>query len=463
MQITKGAAKISYAASGRVMPQEGCRDAYMSMNPIGHTDGTLARDTAHIKRLKWLYMDLDTYKTGYTNVQVKMNLEENYYRRSIPEPTYVIDSGRGLYLLWRINENPKAAPRWKKVQNYLYSVLQDFGADRSVVTDQARILRKIGTINSKSGTVVKLHSASPGLQYTLYEIMQEYMPEKKEEKKPQKTSIFFMGSQAGMLTARLKDLETLLLQYRDDNHAMREIILFLYRYWTLCTTDDKVESLNRTLDLNSKLKHPLSIKEATKATRSAEKYYDDGQTLHIRNNTLIEMLRITEEEQVNLHTIISSTEKIKRKRNRKRQAYLISLADKGKETKEVQITRRRNKLRELLSLGMSPKEICQELSISRTTYYEDKKALEECKEELSSPLIVETQEDSKIDANQEEIINTNTDNIIQIGDCSENLPLVLKDVSPTVLELPLRSFSFAPGCALPYPFCGSAGDLFVGG
>jgi DNA invertase Pin-like site-specific DNA recombinase len=83
---------------------------------------------------------------------------------------------------------------------------------------------------------------------------------------------------------------------------------------------------------------------------------------------------------------ISREEKIQRTRNRKRKAYLNLLAEKGKETKEVQIIRRRNKLRELLSLGMSQKEICQELSISRTTYYEDKRALGEGKEELSSLL-----------------------------------------------------------------------------
>jgi DNA-binding CsgD family transcriptional regulator len=460
MQIGQNALKISYAASGRILLQEGCQDAYMGMNTVGYIEGTLARDTKHIKRLKWLYMDLDTYKTAFNKQQIIMDLEENYYRRIIPEPTYVIDSGRGLYLLWRINENPKAAPRWKKVQNYLYSVLKDFGADRSVVTDQARVLRKLGTINSKSGTVVKALSSHPDLIYTLYEITQEYMLDKKEEK-PQKTNIYFIGSQVGMLTARLKDLETLLLQYRDGNHAMRETILFLYRYWTLCTTQDKLESLKRTLDLNNKLQNPLSDKEATRATRSAEKYYDDGQTLRIRNKTLVELLGITEEEQLSLHIIISSDVKLKRKRIRSQKAYLESLEDQGKETKEVQITKRRNKLKELLSLGMTQKEICLELSISRSTFYDDKKALEESKEELSSPQIKEKEDTQKVS----NLLDKNNTNNLQSPDCPEISALVLQDVSPIALfALPAEvSTSLHFDSSLSYLVGDRDADLLVGG
>ena len=105
-------------------------DCYMSVNTLQFVDQKIRRDQQHIRRLKFLYADLDTYHTQFNNDQILMNLEENYFNRTIPTPTYVISSGRGLYLLWRVDEHIKALPRWKRVQKYLYDQLREFGADR---------------------------------------------------------------------------------------------------------------------------------------------------------------------------------------------------------------------------------------------------------------------------------------------------------------------------------------------
>ena len=94
-----------------------------------------------VKELNCLFIDLDYYKTGKTKDQVLMDLEENYFNQNIPIPNYVIDSGRGMYLMWRINAVPsKALPLWKAVQEYLWEQLKVFGADRQAL-DATRILR----------------------------------------------------------------------------------------------------------------------------------------------------------------------------------------------------------------------------------------------------------------------------------------------------------------------------------
>lgn len=60
-----------------------------------------------------------------------MDLEENHFNKTIPRPTFIVDSGRGLYLEWKINAVPSMAlPLWKAVQEYLYRVLKPYGADR---------------------------------------------------------------------------------------------------------------------------------------------------------------------------------------------------------------------------------------------------------------------------------------------------------------------------------------------
>ena len=85
-----------------------------------------------------------------------MNLEENYFNKLIPRPNLIIDSGRGLALIWNIEKVPHMAlPLWKAVQEYLYSQLKEFGADRKAL-DATRILRVAGSINSKSGTRVTI-------------------------------------------------------------------------------------------------------------------------------------------------------------------------------------------------------------------------------------------------------------------------------------------------------------------
>ena len=109
-----------------------------------------------IKEIGSLFIDLDTYNTKFTKTQILMNLEENYFNRSIPIPNLIIDSGRGLTLVWSIEKVPyKALSLWKAVQEYLYSQLKEFGADRKAL-DVTRILRVPGSINSKSGTRVTI-------------------------------------------------------------------------------------------------------------------------------------------------------------------------------------------------------------------------------------------------------------------------------------------------------------------
>ena len=70
-----------------------------------------------IKEIGSLFIDLDTYNTEFTKTQILMNLEYNYYNKSIPTPNLIIDSGRGLTLVWSIEKVPyMALPLWKAIQ-----------------------------------------------------------------------------------------------------------------------------------------------------------------------------------------------------------------------------------------------------------------------------------------------------------------------------------------------------------
>ena len=140
------------------------------------------RRLEYIKELNALFIDLDCYKTKFTKEQIIMNLEANYFNKKIPTTNYILDSGRGLGLLWLINKVPsQALPLWKAIEEYLYNQLKEFGADRQAL-DATRILRVPGSINTKSKTVVSILDEIDYI-YDLREIQKEFLPELKPKEK----------------------------------------------------------------------------------------------------------------------------------------------------------------------------------------------------------------------------------------------------------------------------------------
>lgn len=332
-----------------------------------------------IKELNFLYIDLDYYKTKYTKEQVIMNLEENYFNKIIPATNYILDSGRGLALLWNINKVPsKALPLWKAIQEYLYKQLKEFGADRQAL-DATRILRVPGSINSKSKTVVSIIDEYDYI-YDLREIQKEYLPElkPKEKKKGRPKKINYVYRERSLYFARIQDIIKLCELREYDLRGHREIILFLYRYYLCSFTEDVQKALGDVLELNGMFIYPLKENEVIRATRSAEKcYLDKNKEYKYKNDTLIELLEITEYEETYMSTIISKNEYKRRDREYQKNRYLEKLKAEGKLSKKEEVKIRREKIKDLLVEGLSQKEIYSLLKISKRTCVNDVKFLKE--------------------------------------------------------------------------------------
>ena len=348
-----------------------------------------------IKELNALFIDLDTYKTGFTKDQILMNLNENYFKQSMPIPNFIIDSGRGLYLIWFIKKVPSMAlPLWKAVEEYFYKVLKEFGADRQAL-DATRILRVPGSFNSKTHTEVKIIDNYDYL-YELREIQNEYMPELSEKVpvrrgRPKKTKYIYR--ERSLYYARIQDITKLCEIRKYDLKGHRELILFLYRYYVCYFTDDIKKALDDTLWLNSMFKQPLREKEVINTTKSAETVFkDQNKDYKYKNETLIDLLEITSEEQKEMKTIISKDEYRRRKNIRDRrykkenysydskkakENYKNKLKSEGKLSEKEQISLRRVKIKDLLAKGLKQKEIYTRLNISKRTCISDIKYLRE--------------------------------------------------------------------------------------
>lgn len=348
-----------------------------------------------------VYSDLDCHKLGLAPELVRIELEQEHFRRTIPEPNLVTFSGRGLQLVWFIEpESLYSFPVWQAVQDYIFKMLEEYGADPQS-TDAARILRVADTYNQKNHAQVEVyHQAS--YVHSLTEIIKEYilptLPEppekpKKTTYKPRKKTntdeekIKYLFKPYTLHWARMQDMQKL-VELRKDTLSEkgrgwgRETLLFLHRYYACLFRKDPELALKETMELNRLFKKPLSRGEVEHATRSAETmflnrdnpeyikkakelgYKDAG--YNYSSARLIKLLEITPEEQKHLTITISKEEKERRRTEKRRasgmlerQTYLDQCAAAVKDN----VT----KAKKLKEQGMSQRAIAKELGVSQYT------------------------------------------------------------------------------------------------
>lgn len=326
------------------------------------------RRIENIKELRAIYIDIDCHKTHYSKEAVQYFLEKDLYGHKIPRPNFLIDSGRGLYYVLLIEPVPSMAmPLWYAVQRYIYNVLKEYGADANAL-DPTRVLRVVGTVNSKSNSFVEILDMH-NYEYTLREIQHEYLPEiseNREKKKGRPKKIVSLFTEYSLYHARILDI-TKICELRDyDVKGHRELILFLYRYFTCCFTQDSDEALQKALELNNMFKDPLPEREVITDTKSAEKAYIDKKYKYT-NAKLIKILDITLEEQQHLKTIISGKEKYRRSAEEQKAKKKASRRNENGLTKKQQeLEDLKIKINELKNKGNSVREIAKILGISKS-------------------------------------------------------------------------------------------------
>ena len=351
-------------------------NAYVSQNTFYKPQ----RRIENIKELRTIYIDIDCHKTKYSKEAVKYFLEKDFYGTKIPQPNFLIDSGRGLYYVLLIEPVPSMAmPLWYAVQRYIYNQLKEFGADRKAL-DATRILRVPGSINSKSGTRVSILEKHE-YKYTLREIQNEFLPdldENRNKKKGRPKKVVYIHRERSLYQNRILDIVKLCELRNYDVKGHREIILFLYRYYLCYFYEDEQRALEDVLELNKEFIHPLGEKELIRATGSAEKVFKSKDKQYkYKNETLIDILEISDYEQTHMKIIIGKEEYKRRHRIREKNRYVEKLKSQGSVSEKEKISQRRQKIKALLAEGLLQKDICNSLNISKDTYIRDRKFLKE--------------------------------------------------------------------------------------
>ena len=123
--------------------QQGGADRYMSVNEF-----SAWRCVRHLRSLRACFVDID----GVHDFEWVMSAVDS---AGLPTPNFVVFSGRGIHLYWQIDPVPASALGvWQLVQNEIVRRLVAAPEALNVdvkVKDCTRVLRLVGSVNSKNG------------------------------------------------------------------------------------------------------------------------------------------------------------------------------------------------------------------------------------------------------------------------------------------------------------------------
>lgn len=386
-----------YAAKQYNQAVEFCRehsgsdDSYMAVNGIRPF---AKRCFENVSNLTANFVDLDFYTVGLTLDEVIPLIESRCNDLNLPEPSKLIDSGRGAYALWefekpiycgsKVDNAAKRKFAWQDTQAMLISLFSDLGADPKC-KDVSRVLRLVGTNNSKVNRPVQCYTFGRKIKSpisfnrklkALTKPTNKISPALIKPLFTQKGNVSIIRNARTLNFARANDLRKL-AELRGgkltDNRAMAIFYYAMAASYVNVTQEGVCRSVSDFMDRcilcggkydserPEKLLKTLLDKHNKQRTSALDGDYTQIQ-YRARNQTIINALSITAEEQTYLETIISKEEK--QRRNTK--AKSLKRRSEGvidREKYESNARARSDKAKELKTKGVTNKQIALELGV----------------------------------------------------------------------------------------------------
>lgn len=318
------------------------------------------RGNALVQNISCAFIDLDCYKLGLRNdestIEALLIMAD---RVNLPRPSYIMNSGQGLYAKWIFKQPISGGmlPHWTHLQEVLIRVFATLGTD-IVAKDLARVLRASSTVNSKGGIVEVVNQtgqtynfqelAAAAARIDLPEMIQESRKAARQIRLRQ-DDLAMLPSDLGALTeyamsrepilmqrlsrqslnwSRFLDMRDIMIRRGGLHKGCRDVFLFYMvshlglagvinpqNFW------GEVDTLLRAFPL-SKDFDPLqdgtlkTLKQRIEANARGERIAFKGTKVTPiytpSNQFLIDALQIADDEMQNLRTLISSQEKQRR-------------------------------------------------------------------------------------------------------------------------------------------------------
>lgn len=365
------------------------------------------RRIVNLARIGLLFADLDTYRTDWALGRSPEQLADSVlyfcHQEGIPTPSLLVFSGRGIQAKWLLESAvPRPAlPRWNACQRYLVDRLKEAGADVGA-KDASRVLRLIDTVNTKSGEVCRVAHVESGadgqpVRYNFEYLAEVLLPvarwdiekqkQQRDEREKRKQLKLIGGGKSDNLRGfsgrqlawhRLEDLRTLMTLRGGvaEGDRMRHLHWQLNFLLLSGATNSRLmyqeaATLARAIDgawgHNSKELMTLYSKakqfEAGEKVSFGDKEYPALYTP--RNDTLINLFEITDDEQRELRTIISKGMAAERHRDRDTERRRAAGAV-DRETYLKAASNKQAQAQELRAQGLSVRAIAEQMDISKT-------------------------------------------------------------------------------------------------
>ena len=372
-----------------VNPKE---NSYFSVNTMYRKK----RAVENVREITAFWLDLDIYNAKMGQRKARNVINKGVEQGMFPKPTLVCSSGGGLYVFWKIGHVPgksrKVLALWQSIMSVFLDNAKELGLSPDYAAkDVARVLRIMGTKNSRWDRQSKVLEYNEDAVYTLRELGKEWYPEKKKKAKKKETrqksphkknrQLGYIFNSFSLNKARIADIEKI-FKHRGEKkvpHPNRELTLFIYRYFVSLLEGDGI-ALKKTLELNRQLSNPLSESEILRDTKTSasmrmkieneDKVIWNGEEkpagYNYSNKTLIEIFKLKQEEMqlLNLSTIISVREKYDRDNIKQRNARR---GDDGLTVTERMKMEQHEQVQVLKAQGMTQMQVSKELSISLST------------------------------------------------------------------------------------------------
>ena len=320
------------------------------------------------RQLNALFFDLDCHRAPETEREslidaVLERIMDAVQENRMPNPTLIVDSGRGVQLYYVLERsipyrfrgtgetNKKGIDFYKDVQRRLADVIEEqmegmplVDMDRRVF-DESRVGRIPGTYNTKAGRNARLVNASevyyhlPDLaSYKPKKALHRVIPGKDKRQKP----AFVMKFHPLMMSRLNKIVE--LQEYRDfDCEGSRELMCFVF-YNTAVQIYSPEDAKSRLTLFNDSFKKPLPQSELNGVIRAVSEVVNvKGERGYyvLKADTLARLLALTEKEMLDLQFFASkrmvermeAKRKTKEKRG-KRDEQIIDLYQAGGMTQQ---------------------------------------------------------------------------------------------------------------------------------
>lgn len=362
-------------------------ESYFSINSFWKKK----KNTDDIRHLNAFALDFDYYKIkDYSDLDPPSMYAQHIKPVLQFEPTAVVDSGRGLYIIYAFHHcSILRLKLYKSIYKQFLKLYEGLGMD-SKATNVTQVIRIPGTYNVNAGKPVEI------LEYneTKYELTDftSLLPYTLEETKAykKKRAKEYLDRElkpvaADKAVSRKKSCKELVKDLRKlialRNHAKiyegyREQLLYIALEKMLWAGYSKDEAIKMAEDLNQEFHEPLSTHAVERQCMPAKIYFKTHSTASI-----ISKLSIRDEEQQSLAILQTRRHQdLHRKRLRNKHPLL------NRTMKEVELLKRRTEVLHQKKQGRRNIDIANSLQVDKSTITKDLQYISKNKHEFRKVL-----------------------------------------------------------------------------